>query len=92
VGFQNISYSSETSKNRHLAGAPLAFSTYKATAKETLQLFKNLASNLGDGETKRTAKGLRMTRETVAMELVKNQGRVIAEFKKKNHTRTSITN
>jgi hypothetical protein len=71
---------------------PLAFSTYKATAKETLQFFKNLAFNLGDGDTERTAKVLRRIRETVAMELVKGQGRVIAEFNKKNHKWTSTTN
>jgi hypothetical protein len=37
----------------------LAFSTYKATAKETLQFFKNLGFNLGDGDTERTTKVLR---------------------------------
>jgi hypothetical protein len=71
---------------------PLAFSTYKATAKETLQFFKNLAFNLGEGNTERTAKVLRRIRETVAMELVKGQGLVIAEFNKKNLKRTSTTN
>ena len=64
---------------------PLAFTTYKATAKETLQYFKNVAFNLGDGDTDRTAKVLRRIREAVAMQLVTGQGRVIAEFNKRNY-------
>jgi hypothetical protein len=63
---------------------PIALSTYKGMAEETLVALKRLAFNIAGGDTDRTNKIVRRLREDIAIQLVWGQGRVIAEINRLN--------